>query len=633
MRTKFLRNSFIALAVLGACIFGMAPASAQSTSIILDDFENDAVRWTLNDNIRNNRPNVKAELVSLANVPPGAPGVPSSQKSGLFTFKSASHAWASANIRISGKAWAESGAQRLTFYINAGGNEQGFEIQLRRLVSGQNDEVFKLPKPVRLDQRNWRKVVIPLSDFKSSKGSLPGRLSNVYLLQIVMRGNWDTRFFSLDQLQVEGSKPKAPPAAPPANTRKTSTSVTLPKDTAIVNVDYLKLIGGVRSTADATIGATGHGQALPLVQNRGFRVAIRELKPRWVRLDAGELSTLIDSSKPSFDFSNLAASAKSARSIGAKVLLTISDHSDWGLDTDAYASFAVQAAKAVNSGGTQVTDFELATMTSGRDIGNAVIAYNAARHALKKISSKYQVGGITSNSRDPSILPVFLAAADGVDFVTIRDFGQSGDSKTLSADQFSAVKNMQRLSDAAHELDNSQWRRARIFVITNLEPRPASSTKTPLLQMPAAAWWTTYLINVSRLADQIFHNDATNPQWGLLDAKVRAFPSYYSMWLWNTFVPSGSQRVATEVRGDGITAMGVNSPTAHNLVLANTTGSMQTAKIAIRGFPVLRKARIWLYDNPEKQPYMLDLPNSPYQTVKLAPYGVAVVQFIEPPKS
>src|SRR5690606_7203926 len=118
-----------------------------------------------------------------------------------------------------------------------------------------------------------------------------------------------------------------------------------------VNVDYLRLIGRVRSTADTSIGATDVG-VLPLVNNRGFRVAIRELKPSWVRLDAGELSTLEDSSKPSFNFSKLVAAAKSARSIGAKVLLTLSDRQDWGLSSDSYAAFATQAAKAVNHDGT-----------------------------------------------------------------------------------------------------------------------------------------------------------------------------------------------------------------------------------------------------------------------------------------
>lgn len=633
MKQKFFFNSAVIFALFCAASFGAMAARAQDTTIVIDDFESATPRWSLNDNIKNNNPDVAPQLVNLSNVAPGASMAANSTKAGLFTFKSAKNSWASANIRVSGKAWAEIGAQRLTFYLNAGGNETGFNLQLRRVVSGQNDEVFKLPKPVRLDQLSWRKVVIPLKDFKSSKGALIDRLNGVYLLQVVMTGNWDTRFFSIDQLQVEGTgKAVAAPAPPKPAAQNPSANAPADKYTSTVNVDYLRLIGRVRSTADTSIGATDVG-VLPLVNNRGFRVAIRELKPSWVRLDAGELSTLEDSSKPSFNFSKLVAAAKSARSIGAKVLLTLSDRQDWGLSSDSYAAFATQAAKAVNHDGTIVTDFELSTMTAGRDLGNAVIAYNTARSALKRLSSKYQVGGITSNSRDESTLPVFLAAADGLDFLTIRDFGQSGNSTAPSLDQFSAARNMQRLTNAAQDLDSSRWRNARIFVITNLEQHPAGSNdKTPLLQMPAAAWWSTYLINVSRLADQIFHNDATNPQWGLLDAQVRAFPSYYAMWMWNTFVPPGSQRVATEVKGDGITAMGVNTTTAHNLVLANTTNHAQTAKIAIRGFAVMRKARIWMYDNPQKQPYLLELRNTAYQTIQLAPYAVAVVQFIEPPK-
>ncbi|MEO6908568.1 MAG: carbohydrate binding domain-containing protein [Abditibacteriaceae bacterium] len=636
MKSKFLRSTLVILAMVVALAIHVIPAHAQSTSIVIDDFENGTANWSLNDSFKNSKPDVQPQLVNLMDVPPGAPMVDSSTMAGLFTFKSANGAWASANIRVSGKAWAEIGAQRLTFYLNAGGNNVGFNIQLRRVVSGQDDEVFKLPKAVRLDQHSWRKVVIPLTDFKSSSGALIDRLNGVYLFQIVMTGTWDTRFFSLDQLQVEGTGKAAPQpvvAPPKAPTQSPAANASLDKNTSAVNVDYLKLIGRVRSTADTSIGASDDANVLPLVNNRGFRVAIRELKPSWVRLDAGELSELEDSSKPRFDFSKLVAATKSTRSIGAKVLLTLSDRADWGLSSDNYAAFAAQAAKAVNHDGTIVTDFELATMSSGRDIGNAVIAYNSARSALKKLSSKYQVGGITSSSRDDSTLPVFLAAADGLDFLTIRDFGQSGDEQMPSTDQFSAARNMQRLSDAAQDLDSSRWRNARIFVITNLEQHPAGSKdKAPLLQLPAAAWWTTYLINVSRLADQIFHNDATNPQWGLLDAQVRAFPSYYAMWLWNTFVPPGSERVATEVKGDGITAMGVNSPTSHNLVLANGTDHAQTARIAIRGFPVLHKVRIWMYDNPQKQPYLLTLPNSPYQTIQMAPYAVAVVQFIEPTK-
>jgi hypothetical protein len=205
MKRKIFTNGLIILAALVAATFNIATARAQDTSIVIDDFESGTAQWSLNDSIRNNRPDVQAQVVNLSDVPPGAPMVTGSNMAGLFTFKSAKGSWASANIRVSGKAWAEIGAQRLTFYLNAGGNEEGFNIQLRRVVKGQNDEVFKLPKPVRLDQLSWRKVVIPLRDFKSSKGVLTDRLDGVYLLQVVMTGSWDTRFFSLDQLQVEGT--------------------------------------------------------------------------------------------------------------------------------------------------------------------------------------------------------------------------------------------------------------------------------------------------------------------------------------------------------------------------------------------------------------------------------------------
>ena len=165
MKPKYLRNTLVILITAIALSLNIPLAHAQDTSIVIDNFENGPANWSLNDNIKNNKPDVQPQLVNLADVPPGAPMVHNSTLAGLFTFKAAKSSWASANIRVSGKAWAEIGAQRLTFYLNAGGNNQGFNIQLRRVVNGQNDEVFRLPKPVRLDQPSWRKVVIPLSDF------------------------------------------------------------------------------------------------------------------------------------------------------------------------------------------------------------------------------------------------------------------------------------------------------------------------------------------------------------------------------------------------------------------------------------------------------------------------------------
>ncbi len=136
----------------------------------------------------------------------------------------------------------------------------------------------------------------------------------------------------------------------------------------------------------------------------------------------------------------------------------------------------------------------------------------------------------------------------------------------------------------------------------------------------------------SRLADQIFHNDAVNPEWGFLDENARAYPSYYSLWLWNTFFPSGSKRVVSTSSSQAIFASAANTPTSHNLLLVNTTSAPQVARIGIRGFPVLREARLRLFDDPQQSVRFNTLPKSPFQTVKLQPYAVAVLQFIEPPK-
>ena len=150
--------------------------------------------------------------------------------------------------------------------------------------------------------------------------------------------------------------------------------------------------------------------------------------------------------------------------------------------------------------------------------------------------------------------------------------------------------------------------------------------------MVSAAWWASYLSSASRVADQVFHSNASTPEWGLLDEVSRAYPAYYAMWLWNTFIPSGSARVKADVSNNDILTLASNTSTAHNLLLINTTAEDKTAQISIRGFPILREARIRLYNDARAQPTLAALPKSPYQTIQLAPYAVAIVQFIEPPK-
>jgi hypothetical protein len=488
---------------------------------------------------------------------------------------------------------------------------------------------------VRLDVKKWRKVVIPLTDFKSDKDKAPlsSRLGGVYLLQFVMRGSWDARFFTVDELQIEGTgRPLAAGVATPPH-RSPASPVTS------ISVDYLKRQGRIRTRADVSVAADLDGQGastFPLNENSDFRSALRELKPRFIRLDAAQYAELLDSSRPTFDFTRLQNAVIAARAIGAQPLVALTLPTEWNLDARAYASYAAQAASATNTRSVGPTQyFEIAVGAGNLSDSSIVAYYNAARSAIKRVAKSARIGGVSASVGRTGTQRTFLRGASGLDFLVVQDFGAMAGKPTDDA-LFAAARSSARLRAAAAQLDASRFRSAALFAIANLNATHAAGENVPndprTVQMLSGAWWGVYLGSASRLADQVFHNDASTPEWGLLDENVRAYPAYYTMWLWNTYAPAGSERVATTVSDSDIYALGFNTSTAHNLLLVNTQPEERTAQIAIRGFPVLRQARIRLYDDPRTQPALTNLPKSPYQTIRLKPYATAVVQFIEPPK-
>jgi hypothetical protein len=622
--------------VLTLCAALIFPLTARAQEkLVLDDFEGGVTKWTTNDKTKTgDDPPTLIEVLPTS----GSDLINDSAGGGLFTFKAAQGSWASASLKVDGGAWAKIGARSLSFYLNAGGNENGVEVIIRRVAKPGQDEVFRLPWPVRLDVKKWRKVAIPLSDFKSDtdKTPLPKRLSGVYLLQFVMRNNWDARFFTIDQLQIEGTgKPITINASTPAATPPPKPTSPITK----IGVDYLRAAGRIRTGANVSASASPDTQGastFPLNENADFRGALRELKVRFIRLDAGQYSDLLDSSRPAFDFTRLQNAVIAARAINAQPLIAITNPSEWTLDARGYASFAAQAARAVKERNVGPAGyFELACGAGNLSDASVVAYYNAARTAIKRAATRAHVGGVSASAGRTSTQRAILRGAAGLDFLMVRDFGAMSGNPTDKA-LLDSTQKIERLRGAAAQLDSSRFKNAPLFVIANLNAAKARDENAPsdgrTVQMIAGAWWGEYLGSASRYADQIFHNDASTPEWGLLDEGIRAYPSYYTMWLWNTYAPAGSTRAKTEVSNTDIWALGFNTATAHNLFLVNTQPEERTAQIAIRGFPVLRSARIRIYDDSRSQPRLENLPKSPYQTIKLKPYASAVVQFIEPPK-
>lgn len=663
-------------------VVGDAPRVAgNAKTLVIDDFEHGVGNWTRNDALKSG---ATGEALLVDVVATGTPvasnakrGVASGPGGGaaLFSFKAASNSWASASRRVSGARWAQMGAKRLTFWLNADGAEQGTELLLRARVRGSDgafrDELYSVP--LRLRNKSWRRVVVPLDDLKNQNGPLLPNLQGLYLLQFAQRGSWTSRFFTVDQIQVEGTgSPLAlaqtTPAASDSNTGNSGITNSGASNNAAqlqVSVDFLEKRGAkiprIRTGANVSIGASDASVSgtsnNPLASSAQFRNAIKTLAPRFIRLDASSLVELVDSQRPAFDYARLVGAVRQARALGSEPLVALVNDPAWGLDERGYAVFASGAARIINLNNPRpVRWFELVTGASpsgeSGDAGLAIAFYNRARAAIKTLSPLNRVGGVGASSGQSGALTSLLARAQGLDFLSLQFYASNASSESATANDaalFASARALTNLRAAAASLDRSRFRQAALFVTqSNLNGARDDGTLLPAdnrtTQMISSAWWATFLGTSSRLADQVFHNDAVNPEWGLLsfNEKVGAYPAYYSLWMWNNFFPAKSSRinaVTTRAAGAGsvnaardLSVVAANAPASHNVMLANTSRNDLTIRLSIKGFPVLRAAVMHVLEDPSKGVRSpVPLPKSAFQTITLRPYSVAVIQFIEPP--
>ena len=626
MRT-FPFAPFLALALLAPSV-----AFAQTQTLVVDDFEGDLASWTRNDKNK----------VGLSDIVKTAPGAAAGSKnSALITFKTGQNSWASVSRAVDGAAWARSNAGRLSFWLNGSGDEKGVTLQLRGKVE-QADVVYSLPQDVRLNVTNWRQVVIPLSQFKGSKGETLGgaNLRGVYLLQFSQAGNWNSRFFGIDDIAVSALPVAARPTPTPRPTATAAPAATnsvagaVAGNSIAVNADFKRSIGTIRAAVNPTITVPFAEGAAPALENASFRsYTFNSLRPRFARIEASGFVDLTDSSKPTFSYARLLAAARRVRAARAEPVVALPNSRDWGLSPSGYASFVAGAVRALNAAkGPAVRYYDLQTWSDDISPSAALAFYNAGFGAAKGVLRGAIVGGYGAPAGDATSQNALLNGARGLDFLGVSFYGALRGAPSNEA-MFEAARTISGLKTAAGLLDKSRFRRAALFVTSaNVSgarnPGDFVPSDIRTIEPFAGAWWSQFMISSSRLADQVFHSDSVNAEWGFLDKDARAYPAFYAAYHWNTYFPSGSTRVFAQSANPAIAVAACNTATAHNLLLINTSNAEQTAQISIRGFPVLRTARARFLGEMDSTV----LKTSPFQTIKLRPFGVAVVQFIEPPK-
>ena len=123
----------------------------------------------------------------------------------------------------------------------------------------------------------------------------------------------------------------------------------LPTGAVAVNVDFLRVAGNIRASANVSVMAPydpTKTQSLELSPT--YREALATLNPKFVRLDVAALADLTDSSRPAFSYSRLVSAARRVRTVGAEPLIAISNSNEWGLDARGYGILAAGAASALN---------------------------------------------------------------------------------------------------------------------------------------------------------------------------------------------------------------------------------------------------------------------------------------------
>ncbi len=634
------RLLFVALqlGVIVPLLAGVAPQK-----LLLDDFETGVAKWTTNDTFKQTG-GAEAQLCEIVTTMPGAPE-DGKGRAGLVTFRRARESWASVSLNVDGARWAELGAKQLSVWLKGDGSNNTVTLMLRTRGGTVTDERFSTT--ISLTNPSWQRLIIPLARLKNETRTALDALSAVYLLQCVKVGTWESLFFSLDQLELQGEtggakpEPSAPPMPP---TAPGETPPQIPTgEIANITVDFGAVLGKTRLRLGGSVAA--HPERL--VDSAEFRRSISDLGLKLIRVNTATLVVPKPEAeaKGEYDFTVLDSVLEAVAKSGAQPLICLADDPAWQLSEDGFVRFCAAVVRRYAVEQKRAVAYyevfnEPTAGVKAIPIATAVAMYNKVRKAVRAVDHTVKVGGLAEGSAWSPHLTTALTKTDAIDFLSFHFFAsrnpQAGDAETMDA----ATKGL--APDLPHQLapravfetiQRNRLRAGTPLFITECAPNSArdeaGNARDPRLTKPyAAAWWMSFLITAARWVDVACAFDLSDESWGLLDARGRAYPAFYSAWIFSTYAPVGSSVVKSESSLPPVRAFAVTTKTAGNLFLVNTTGQPLTAAVTATGLAELTQVRLrGVEDNTGLKAKTLPLATT--HSVPLAPHAVVMVQFVE----
>jgi len=600
--------------------------------IVIDDFESGPLRWITND-INKQEGHGRVLLCEMFLVRPGAPGG-TKQTAATVTFRRAADSWASVSIPIDGVRWREKGVRQISLYCKGDGSDNQVEVVLRGVDSSGEDKKFSTS--ISLKETDWRRIVLPLSQFTFHGHTADQHLAELYLFQFVKRGSWPSLFFTVDDIMAEWTPTPVTPAPPQQS--------TLPPSSVRVMAQFDQpSVGSVRVALGANIGAGYH----LFLQNKAFRESVRALGARFIRVQASHsLGLTRRAQELAFNTTRLLQLVDAIHSIGAEPLICVDRNPAWQLAEGELLSFCEQLVRSVNAAGRKpVSLWEMLNKpTLGAQamvIEDAVALYRAMRARALKAGQTISVGGIGLPSPWRPHLQTQLARAENMDFLTYYLYGTHNNS-TSNDDLFSAARDgfsvdlpLQIGPAEVRSLvaDSPFGEKLPVFITeaapNSIQDANGKSLDARLTSSYAAAWFARLLCTVAPHIDAVFPYELTSPSWGLLNNEGRAYPAYYSLWMFATYCPRGAAIYPGESDHQNLAALCCKTPTASNVLLINEGEQSLICSVAVSGLKSLRKVRLHLLEDRTPGIQYNELPAKAEQRVTLRRYSLCVLQFIE----
>lgn len=616
--------------------FAAAPTPTSQPSVpvlLLEDFEQGVSRWLLNDHTK-----AASGQVTFCEILPSPSGAPErgSKRGAIVTFKRSTEGWATVSLPVDGKKWKAIGAERISFWLRGDGSDNHVELMLRATAEGKETR-FGVTIP--LNDPQWHKVVLPFSRFKNEGASLADSVEQIYLVQFLKRSKWDSLFFTVDQIQVEGVS-----TTPEVTIIPRPTAPRLGKR-ANVTVDFAKTLG----TTTAAVSLNFEGDEARLM-DADFQESLRNFGPRFVRVKVAQLLKMDASGDtPTWDFTSLDNVISAVRNADAEPFICLSPRPEWKLTDEQFLQLCADTVDHLNTNAERKVNYweifdEPTFGATAISIEQATERFNRIRQRLKEMDPSLKIGGVALASAWQPHLVYFLKHAQGTDFLSFYFYG-THNGITTDAELFAAARRTVA-GDVPNQIALDDLRRTMaqmklnvpVFItecsLNSLHTSDGASRDKRLSSPFSAAWWMSFLKAAGPHVNQVMVFNAAHESWGLLDEKGRAYPAYYALWMYSKFFPPGSAVVSTQSDNTNVLSLAVNTPTAHNVMLANLSDRPMNCRITAKGVGALRQVRgRFLEANGRGVRFEEHLPLLPTQDVPLPAYGVAVVQFIEPPKT